>query len=272
MRLRFVLLMLSIIVVGVVASATLPNPNVQDLLLRHEPPVFQAGGAWAHPLGTDHLGRDILSRLVAGTGLTLIIAITAVAIGLSVGVLLGMVGGVKRGWFDHLICRVTDAQLAVPVILMAMAVITVRGRSVPVLIGVLALLSWPFYVRVIRAESLAIAARPFVLGLRAAGVPDWRIVLFHVLPNLAPTVIALGTLQVGSLILAESALSFIGVGVVSPDISWGAMLAEGRTHITEAWWPVTFPGIAITLVVLCTSLGGDMLRSRYDVRKRTYWT
>ena len=256
----------------VLAAPLLPlaDPGLQDLRARLIPPIFLEGGTWEHPLGTDQLGRDILARLVYGGRLTFIIAIAAVLVGSVFGTLLGMIAGYRGGWIDTVISRVVDAQLALPFILLAIAIIVSRGRSLVVLVAVLAIISWAQYARVIRAEALSLRERPFILGLRAAGASPMRIILRHVFPNVGGTVLVLATLEVGTMILAESALSFLGLGVVAPDISWGGMLAGGREFIQDAWWVVAFPGIAITFVVLLINLLGDALRARYDPRKRTY--
>jgi peptide/nickel transport system permease protein len=256
----------------VLAAPLLPlaDPGLQDLRARLIQPIFLEGGTWEHPLGTDQLGRDILARIIYGGRLTFIIAIAAVLVGSVFGTLLGMIAGYRRGWIDTVIARVVDAQLALPFILLAIAIIVSRGRSLVVLVAVLAIISWAQYARVIRAEALSLRERPFILGLRAAGASSMRIILRHVFPNVGGTVLVLATLEVGTMILAESALSFLGLGVVAPDISWGGMLAGGREFIQDAWWVVAFPGIAITFVVLSINLLGDALRARYDPRKRTY--
>lgn len=248
----------------------LPDPGLQDLRARLIPPIFLEGGSWEHPLGTDQLGRDLLARIIYGGRLTFVIAIAAVLVGSVFGTLLGMIAGYRRGWVDTVISRVVDAQLALPFILLAIAIIVSRGRSLAVLVAVLAIISWAQYARVIRAEALSLRERPFILGLRAAGASSMRIIIRHIFPNVGGTVLVLATLEVGTMILAESALSFLGLGVVSPDISWGGMLAGGREFIQDAWWVVAFPGIAITFVVLSINLLGDALRARYDPRKRTY--
>ena len=256
----------------VVAAPFLPlaDPGLQDLRGRLIPPIFLEGGTWEHPLGTDQLGRDLLARVIYGGRLTFVIAIAAVLVGSVFGTLLGMIAGYRRGWIDTIISRVVDAQLALPFILLAIAIIVSRGRSLVVLVAVLAIISWAQYARVIRAEALSLRERPFILGLRAAGASPIRIILRHIFPNIGGTVLVLATLEVGTMILAESALSFLGLGVVPPDISWGGMLAGGREFIKDAWWVVTFPGIAITSVVMSINLLGDALRARYDPRKRTY--
>lgn len=247
----------------------LPDPGAQDLANGLKPPVF-AGGSWSHMLGTDQLGRDVLARLVAGARLTGLIALSAVFLGAIVGSLLGVMAGFKGGWLDAIVSRITEAQLALPFILLAISVIVARGKSVSTLILVLALVGWAQYVRVVRAETLSIREKGFVAGLRVGGVSDLRIILRHVVPNVFGTILALGTLEIGTMILAESALSFLGLGVSDPDISWGADLASGKDYIQMAWWLITFPGMAISLVVLFVNLAGDQLRSRYDLRKRMF--
>ena len=261
---------LAVIVVIAVVGPLLPlqNPNSQLLTSRLQPPVWQSGGSVHHLLGTDTLGRDLLARLVSGARLTLLIGALGVLAGAIPGTLLGLVAGYRRGWVDTVVSRLVDAQLALPFFLIAITVISARGRSLAVLILVLAVIGWAQFARIVRAETLSLRERPFVLGLKAAGVPGWRIVLLHLFPNLAGTVLVMCTLQVGTVILAESALSFLGLGVVAPDISWGAMLASGRDVVNQAWWVVAFPGIAITVLVILVNLLGDGLRSRYDPRLR----
>ncbi|MDR7084840.1 peptide/nickel transport system permease protein [Arthrobacter ginsengisoli] len=248
----------------------LPGPNVQVLSAALRPPVWLPDGTWSNPLGTDQLGRDVLSRVVYGGQLTFIIALSGMVAGAVPGILLGLLAGYRRGWADAVISRFVEAQLALPFILLAIAIIAAQGRSLTILIVVLALVGWAQYARVIRAETMSLRERPFIVGLRCAGVPTWRIMLRHLLPNLAGTATVLATLQMGTIILAESALSFLGLGVVAPDISWGAMLADGRDQLTMAWWVAALPGLAITVVVLLVNLLGDALRSRFDPKKRSF--
>ncbi|MER5628237.1 ABC transporter permease [Streptosporangium sp. NPDC002544] len=265
---------LPLAVIGLICLAApllpLPDPALQTLGDALQPPVWMDGGNWSHPLGTDHLGRDVLSRIVHGGQLTFVIAIVGMLAGAIPGTLAGLVSGFYRGAADAVISRFVEAQLALPFILLAIAIIASRGRSLAVLILVLALIGWAQYARVVRAETLSLRERPFVLGLRCAGVPTLRILLRHMLPNLAGTVLVLTTLQIGTVILAESALSFLGLGVVSPQISWGAMLADGRDQLSHAWWVAAFPGLAITIVVLLVNLLGDAMRSWLDPKKRRY--
>jgi peptide/nickel transport system permease protein len=262
------MLLLMVLLAAASPLLPLPDPGRQDLRARLAPPVWAERGTWAHPLGTDQLGRDLAARLCVGARLTLIVAASAVALGAAGGTLLGLLAGYHRGWTDLLIARLVDAQLSIPFILLAIAIISVRGRSLPVLVGVLAVVGWARYARIIRGEALALRERPFVYGLKAAGVPATRILGAHLLPNVLGTLLVLATLEVGTMILAESALSFLGLGVVSPDISWGAMLAEGRDYMGQAWWLVAFPGAAITLTVVLVNFLGDGLRARFDPRRR----
>lgn len=260
-----------LIVLGTVATGLLLAPLLpaidatgQDLVARLTPPVWLDGGTWAHPLGTDQLGRDMLSRIIVGARLTILISFGAVLLAGAFGTIVGIVSGYKRGVVDLVASRLVDAQLAFPVFLLALAIIATQGRSIVVLIVVLAVVGWARYARVIRSEVLSLRERPFVLGLQAAGVGDTAIVFRHLLPNVANTVLVLATLEVGFMILAESALSFLGLGVVSPQVSWGAMLAEGRQHMQTAWWIVAFPGLAITSTVLIVHVVGDAFRDRLD--------
>ncbi len=268
---RLYIYILSVVVVIAVIAPILPlpDPNLQDLRARFTPPVG-FDGTWEHVLGTDHLGRDMLARLVAGTRLTLLIAATAVLVAGVVGATLGVLAGYRGGWLDLVIGRLVDAQLALPFILLAIAIIAVQGRSLGVLVGVLALVSWAHYGRLLRAETKSLRERPFIPRLRASGLPEWRIITRHVLPNVGGTILVIATLQVGTMILGESSLSFLGLGVVTPDVSWGAMLAEGRQYLADSWWVVAFPGLAITGLVLTVNLLGDAMRKAYDPRKRTY--
>lgn len=248
----------------------LADPGQQNLDMALRPPAFVDGGSWAHPLGTDPLGRDYMSRLVFGTRLTVIIALSAVFLGALFGSLLGVIAGFKGGKVDAVISRITEAQLALPFILLGISVIVARGQSISTLILVLSLVGWAQYVRIIRAETLSLKERGFISSLRIGGLSDMRIIFRHVIPNVFGTILTLGALEIGTMILAESALSFLGLGVVEPDISWGAEMASGKDYLQMSWWLVTFPGIAISLTVLYVNLAGDALRSRYDLRKRMF--
>ncbi|MGY3518696.1 ABC transporter permease [Micromonospora sp. PTRAS2] len=239
----------------------------QDLAATRQPPAFLPGGTWAHPLGTDKLGQDVLTQFVTAGRLTIVIGLVGALVAIGPGTLLGVLAGYFRGWVDRVISVLIDAQLALPFILVALAIIANRGSSLPVLFLVLALTGWAVCARVTRSATMAIRERQFVFGLRAAGASEPRIVFRHILPNLAGTTVALGTLQVGTAILVESALSFLGLGVVPPMNSWGSMLASGQDELSQAWWIAFFPGLAITLLVLLVNLLGDALLTHHDPRK-----
>lgn len=239
----------------------------QDLAATRQPPAFLSGGTWAHPLGTDKLGQDVLTQFVTAGRLTIVIGLVGALVAIGPGTLLGVLAGYFRGWVDRVISVLIDAQLALPFILVALAIIANRGSSLPVLFLVLALTGWAVCARVTRSATMAIRERQFVFGLRAAGASEPRIVFRHILPNLAGTTVALGTLQVGTAILVESALSFLGLGVVPPMNSWGSMLASGQDELSQAWWIAFFPGLAITLLVLLVNLLGDALLTHHDPRK-----
>lgn len=262
---------LALVVLVAVLAPVLPlaDPNAQNLVARFQPPVWDSGD-WTYVLGSDHLGRDVLARLVHGARLTLAIALAGVVVAGVVGAALGILAGYLRGWTDRVVTRLVDAQLALPFMLLAIAIIASRGRSVGVLVFVLATYGWAQYARVLRADTLALRERAFVLGLRSAGASPARVMAAHVLPNVTNSFLVVATLEVGTMILGEGALSFLGLGVVAPQVSWGLMLAEGRDYLSRAWWVVMFPGAAIAIVVLLTNLLGDALRSAYDPRKRTY--
>ncbi|GGM42362.1 ABC transporter permease [Dactylosporangium sucinum] len=240
----------------------------QNLDATRRAPGFLAGGSWSHPLGTDKLGQDVLRQFVSAGRITIVIGLVGAVVAIGPGTLLGVLAGYFRGWVDRIISVLIDAQLALPFILIALAIISNRGSSLPVLFLVLALTGWAVCARVTRSATLAIRERQFVLGLRAAGASEPRIVFRHVLPNLAGTIVALGTLQVGTAILIESALSFLGLGVVPPMVSWGSLLASGQDELSQAWWIAFFPGLAITLLVLLVNLLGDALLTHHDPRKR----
>lgn len=255
---------LAVMVVAAVLAPVLPlqPPNAQHLGQALKPPVGMGGGSAAHPLGTDGLGRDILARLVFGARLTLFIAGVGVAVSGAFGTILGLVAGYLGRSADFIIGRLTDAQLALPYILLAVAIIASNGPSKTALILVLAIIGWAKYTRVVRSEVLSLRERLFVRALRSQGLSQPRVLLSHVLRNLVPTVATLATLHIGELVLFEAALSFLGLGIVPPDISWGRMLADGRAYLQQAWWPIALPGISITLLVVCINLTVDQVLER----------
>jgi peptide/nickel transport system permease protein len=244
------------------------DPLLQDVSVRLKPPTLEGGDGQAHLLGTDHLGRDILSRLIYGARISLAIGISAVAVAGTLGTLIGLVAGYRGGRIDDLCMRLTDTMLAMPFILLALAVIAVLGSSLRNIIFVLGITSWVSYARVVRAEVLTLRAREFVAAAQALGGHGTRIIFRHLLPNVLTPVIVIATLEVARMIILESALSFLGLGVQPPTPTWGGMLADGRAYLSTAWWLATFPGLCIMLSVLGINLLGDWFRDVLDPRLR----
>jgi peptide/nickel transport system permease protein len=252
----------------VVASAAAPwltraDPLRPSFAQRLRPP--QGFGA-AHPLGTDNLGRDILARVLHGGRLSLVLAATAVALAAGIGVAVGLLAGLIGGRLDDLVMRLADVQLAFPVIMLAIAIVAVVGTSAAALVGVLALSGWVLYARTVRAAVLTIRETDYVEAARTLGAGNLRLIGRHILPNTLAPILVLGSSQFATMVLLESGLSFLGLGLQPPQPSWGLMLAEGRDYLSNAWWLATVPGIAISLVVLGANLFGDGLRDLLDPR------
>ena len=243
------------------------DPNAQDLALAAKPPAL-LGGDPRFLLGTDHLGRDVFSRIIWGSRIAALVGISAVAIGCTLGVLLGMIAGYAGGWIDDVIARVADVQLAFPFILLAIAIVGVLGPSLVTVIATLGVTSWVQYVRIIRAETLALRERDFVQAAIATGATTGRIIMRHVLPNVASSITVLATFEVARTVILESALSYLGLGVPPTVPTWGTMLADGRQYLEGAWWMGTFPGLAVSFTVLGVNLFGDGLRDALDPRAR----
>jgi peptide/nickel transport system permease protein len=222
----------------------------------------------AHLLGTDHLGRDILSRLVYGARISVTVGFLAAFVSGTVGTLIAVVSGVMRGWAETVLMRLTDAFLALPFLMVAVLVVSLLGPSLVNVVLVIGLLRWMTYARTIRSEVLRLTEMDFVRLARAAGARPRRIIVQHILPNIVNTLLVLGTLEVGSAVITEASLSFLGLGVPRPLPSWGTMLAESQTYVFTAWWLPVFPGIAITLLVMASNLTGDWLRDRLDPTRR----
>ena len=257
-------ILLIFIITGVFAGLLAPyDPEALDLGASMEPPWF-AGGTSAHILGTDDLGRDVLSRLIYGARVSLLVSIAVVVLAGAVGVTIALVAGYKGGRLDAFLMRTTDASLAFPVILLAIVIVGIFGPSTLNVIIILAVAGWPAYARVLRAEVLRLKGHDFVTQARAMGGGTRWVILRHILPNIVPTLLVLASLQVGLAIIAEGSLSFIGLGVPPPAPSWGGMLADGRENIADAWWLPTMPGIALSLVVLSANMMGDWLRVNND--------
>lgn len=267
------LLVTLVVLTAIAAPLITPHdPTKLNLRSRLLPPAWYEQGDPQFLLGTDQLGRDLLSRLIFGSRISLLVGITGVAVSIVVGVLLGLVSGYFGGFVDNIISRFIDTFLAVPFIVLAMAVIGVlgpQGSNLAALIIVLGLVNWVTFARVVRGEVLSVKNREYIEAARCIGQRDSWIILRHVLPNVTASIIVLGTLQIATVIIAESSLSFLGLGVQPPTVTWGIMLAEGRDHLATSWWLATFPGVAITLTVLGIILWGDWLRDVLDPRMKT---
>jgi peptide/nickel transport system permease protein len=244
------------------------DPNDQVLSDALIPPIWEAEGVGHHLLGTDHLGRDIVVRIVYGARTSLLIGLSAVGLAIVVGSLAGVVAAQWGGMVDEVIMRLADIQLAIPFILLAIAVLAVLGGSLLNMVLVLILAGWVIYARVVRSEVLHLREMEFALAARTIGASQWRIAIRHLLPNVTGLVIVIGTLELANVIILEAALSFLGVGVRPPQVSWGAMLADGRDYLSDAWWIATIPGAVITLTILGVNLVGDWTRDILDPRHR----
>lgn len=254
-----------LVVLAAFGSAIAPHdPLRQDLMARNLPPVWLAGGGWDHVFGTDQIGYDVLSRAMASARPTLAIGVLASAIALVVGTVLGLVAGYFRGPADGLIMLLADSQLAVPYLVIAIAAVAAFGRSIAVLIVLAGISGWMGFARTVRANVLSLRTRDFVVASRALGAGNARILLRHILPNIASIAIVLITIQFRSLILFEAALSFLGLGVPPPQPSWGASINGGRDYLLSAWWISVVPGVALMLTVMTVSQIGDWLRDVLD--------
>lgn len=259
-----------LILTGLLAAAALLAP----LLAPGDPSAMGAAGArlqspsWHHLLGTDLLGRDVLARLLYGARVSLLVGWLSVTVAVVLGVLVGMGAGLGPRWLDRLLMGVTDVFLAFPRIFLILLLVSLTAPSLPLVMAVLGLTGWMSVARLVRAEVLSLKERDFVAAARGLGLSGLRVALRHVLPNLLPTIIVAATLRVGGAILAESFLSYLGLGAQEPVISWGAMIQQGRDHLLDGWWLTSFPGLAIALTVLGYNLLGDGLAARLDPRRK----
>lgn len=233
-----------------------------------KPPFWMEGGSTANLLGTDNLGRDILSRILYGSQVSLLVGITSVVVAGFIGVTVGLISGYFGGIIDNLLMRLVDSFLAIPTILFSLVILSIFGPSVITLIVVLGATNWVNYARLVRGEVLSIKERDFVRAAHSIGVKNSKIITRHLLPNVISSFIVISTLSVATTIILEASLSFLGLGVQPPTVSWGTILSDGRDYLATSWWLATFPGIAITITVLGIIFLGDWLRDVLDPRSK----
>ncbi|MBI4011393.1 MAG: ABC transporter permease [Candidatus Rokubacteria bacterium] len=263
------LLSLLVVVSALAAGALAPrDPLAQEVVARLQAPGWSDGEGWTAWLGTDQLGRDILSRLVYGGRVSLLVSVTSVAGSLGLGLALGLVAGFYSGPVEALIMRLTDLQLAFPFILLALAIVALLGPSLPNIIVVFTVTSWPIYARVVRGSVLGLKPLDFVTAARALGRREPGILLRHIAPNTLAPLTVIAFFEMARMIITEAALGFLGLGVQPPTATWGNMLADGRDYIRDAWWLSAFPGLAIMLTAAGVNLLGDGLRDLLDPRQR----
>ena len=259
---------LFIALLGVVAAAAPwlapQDPTRQSLRGRLSPPTLEGADGRPHLFGTDHLGRDVLSRVIYGSRVSLVIGFSAVVVGGLLGSSLGILAGFAGRRVDAAIMTLADAQLAFPFILLAIGIIAVLGPSFPTLVVVIGLSGWVSYARILRSQVLVLRSREFVEAIHALGGSVWRVVLRHVLPNVMSSIVVVATLELARSIVLEATLSFLGLGIQPPTPSWGGMIQEGRDYLDSAWWISTFPGIVLMLTSIVVSRTGDGLRDLLD--------
>ncbi len=244
------------------------SPTDGDITQKSIPPVWMERGDREHPLGTDRFGRDVLSRIIWGSRISLLVSLVAIGVAGTFGTLLGLISGYRGGLTDTVLMRLTDIGLSLPTILIAVVLVAVSEPSFKNVVLVIALLLWPRFARQIRGETLAIKEHDFVALAVVAGRSSAWIIRRHIFPNVVPTLLVISTLQVGYVILLEGTLSFLGVGVPPPNPAWGLMIADGRGFLATAWWISLFPGLAMLLTVLAVNLMGDWLRDHLDPKLR----
>jgi peptide/nickel transport system permease protein len=269
LRNRLAVVALVVLAILLIAAVFAPliapyDPNAQDLLLRLKPPAWQHGGSGAHLLGTDQLGRDMLSRVIYGTRVSLMVGAGAALLAGVIGTVVGLVAGYFGGWPDRILMRLADVQLAFPSILLALAIVGFLGSGLWYVILVLGITGWVSYARVIRSEVMSLRSRDFVTEAHAIGVTDVAIMRRHLLPNVMAPLATIGTLHIAAAIVAEASLSYLGLGVPKETVTWGSMLADGQLYLGTSWWVAVFPGVALMLTSLAINITGDALRDVAD--------
>ena len=262
-------LLLPVIICGLFGPFFYPHdPTLMKLSATLRPPAWMADGSWFYFLGTDNVGRDLLSRLIEGARISLMVAVVGVGLAGIFGVAMGMIAGYFGGKIDNLIMRVVDIQMSIPAILLMILLATVVGTGLVTIIISVAIIFWTTYARVVRGETLSLKERDFVAMAKVTGCGSTRILLVHILPNLINTVMVLASLQLGRAILVEAGITFLGLGIQPPATAWGLIISDGRIYMSTAWWIPTFAGIAILITVLGANLFGDWLRDRLDPKLR----
>jgi peptide/nickel transport system permease protein len=263
------LILLGLIVTAIFSAQVAPhNPIRERLIDRLLPPAWAKDGEWQYLLGTDHLGRDVVSRIIYGSRVSLVVGCAAVIVGGVLGIALGVTAGFIGGRTNEVIMALADMQLAFPTILLAIAIIAVLGPSFINLVIVIGISGWVTYARIARGQVLSVREKEFIEAIRAQGGSRWRIVWRHILPNILSPLIVVATLDLARTIILESTLSFLGLGIQPPTPSWGGMLSDGREYLLSAWWIATFPGVALMLTALSFNRLGDWIRDRTDPRLR----
>ena len=258
-----------LVISAVFAPLLSPHDPLKNALRdRNDEPIWMAESSGKYILGADFMGRDVLSRIIHGARISLMVAAVAISTGLLVGTTLGLIAGYYGGYVDEIIMRLMDINAAIPFLLLALIVVMVLGQSLTTLMAVLALSNWGGPARLVRGQTLQLKTLDYVALARTSGASDFRILVKHILPGVQSIVVVTATLQVGSVILTESILSFLGAGIPPPTPAWGSMVSDGRDYLGSAWWVAFFPGIAILLTVLAFNFIGDWLRDQWDPRLR----
>jgi peptide/nickel transport system permease protein len=258
----------ALVVVALLAPVLAPHPPGRVAMgKRLTPPVF-SGGTWAHPLGTDSLGQDLLSRTMFGARVSLLVGVCAVLLSGTMGVTLGLISGYRGGWLDDVIMRIAEIQLAFPAILLYIAAMATLGPGLWKIILVIGVVGWVSYARIERGVVLAVREQEYVTAARAMGAPVSLILRRHILPNTMAPIIVVASFSLATTVITEASLSFLGLGVPPSVPSWGSLLSDGRDYLRQAWWITTFPGLAIMATVLAINLIGDWLRDALDPRLR----
>jgi len=263
------IIVLFVVLMAIFAPLLAPyDPAKTNVVDRLHPPFWMDGGSSNYLLGTDNLGRDILSRIIFGSRISLVVGIAAVLVAGAIGMILGLIAGYYGKVLDFIIMRTVDSILAIPTILFMLIVLAVLGPSIPTLILVLGGTSWVTYARMVRSETLSVKERDYVRSAKAIGAKNLRIIAKYILPNVISSFIVIATLNVATVIILEASLSFLGLGIQPPEVSWGLMLSDGRQYIATSWWVATFPGLAITITVLGVIFLGDWLRDELDPKMK----